>query len=314
MILSVSRRTDIPALYTPWFLNRIREGFVLVRNPMNYHQVSRVSLSPAVIDCIVFWTKNAAPLVPFLGEIADRYPYYFQFTLNGYGRAIEPGLPPLGERMDTFRKLSQICGAERMVWRYDPILLTEETTVDWHVWTFGKMARELKGTAQECVFSFIDLYDKVSTNIKGLGIRGVLPEEAGRIAEAFSALAKENGFRLRTCAEAVDFNRLGIEHGCCIDGERIARIIGARLSARKDPNQREECRCLESVDIGQYNTCRHGCRYCYANFNARSVATLSAQHSSSSPFLIGTDQPGDKITDRKMKSLRTEPIGQLSMF
>ena len=314
MILSVSRRTDIPAFYTPWFMNRLKEGYVLVRNPMNYHQVSKVILDPSVIDCIVFWTKNAAPLIPHLDEIMRRYPFYFQYTLNGYDDDIEPHLSELSKRMDTFCALSEQVEAKRVVWRYDPILLTEKYTVDWHISMFQQMAEWLKGYANEAVFSFVDIYEKIKKNIKGLGVRGCNAEEADLIASAFSAVAQENGFKLRTCAESVNLEKYGIEHGCCIDGNLIADLTGWNLIAKKDPNQREECGCLESIDIGQYNTCRHGCIYCYANFNPKSVETFSKQHDVQSPFLIGNLEPEDKVTVRKMKSLKKDPSGQIAMF
>ena len=165
-----------------------------------------------------------------------------------------------------------------------------------------------------CVFSFVDLYDKVQANLRGLGVRICSDGEMDRIAAAFAAIARENGFRLRTCAEKVDLQRYGIAHGCCVDGDLIAELTGWTMAAKKDPNQRPECGCLESIDIGQYNTCRHGCRYCYATFNAKTVETLSARHDPASPFLIGQAEPGDKVTERKMKSLKKAPSGQISFF
>ena len=314
MILSVSRRTDIPAFYSEWFMNRIREGFAAVRNPMNYHQVSRVSLAPNVIDCIVFWTKNGEPLLPYLDEIAERYPFYFQYTLNAYRTDVEPGLPPLEKRIGTLRAVSEKIGKNRVIWRYDPVLMTDQYTVEWHAERFAYIADQLKEHVCECVFSFIDLYDKVRNNVKGLNIQACSPEEIEHIASAFSRIAKEHGIRLRTCAEAVDLEKYGIEHGCCVDGRLISEITGWNLAAQKDPNQRQECGCLESIDIGQYNTCRHGCKYCYANFNAQSVLTLFQRHDPRSPFLIGHSEPDDKVTERKMKSMKKEPAGQLSMF
>ena len=312
MILSVSRRTDIPAFYAPWFMNRLQEGYVLVRNPMNYHQVSRVSLDPSVIDCIVFWTKNAAPILPHLEKIGQRYPFYFQYTLNPYARDIEPGLPSLGERIEAFRAIAAQFGPKRVIWRYDPILLTETYTADWHIEQFSALAQVLKGSACECVFSFIDLYEKVKNNVHGMGIRACGAEEIDRIAAALSAISRENGFRLRTCAEAVDLDRHGIAHGCCVDGALIAELTGWTMAAKKDPNQRPECGCLESIDIGQYNTCRHGCRYCYATFNSKTVATFSTRHDPASPFLVGQAEPEDKVTERKMKTLKKTPSGQIS--
>lgn len=315
MILSVSRRTDIPAFYTPWLMNRLREGYVLVRNPMNYHQVSRVSLDPKVIDCIVFWTKNAEPLLPYIAEIAARYPFYFQYTLNSYGRDTEPCLPPREDRIGTFRVLSDRIGADAVIWRYDPVLLTDRYTVERHIACFGETAAALRGSTRTCVFSFVDIYDKVKNSLRDSGARACTPEEMNTLAEAFARIAAENGMTLRTCAETVDLEKYGILHGCCIDGELIAKLTGWRLKAKKDPNQRAECGCLESVDIGQYNTCRHGCRYCYANFNPRSVAELSARHDPASPFLIGTAADGDRVTERKMRSLRDGVSGvwQLTM-
>ena len=143
MILSASRRTDIPAFFPKWFIQRIREGFVLVRNPMNYHQISRIELSPNLVDCIVFWTKNAKPIFPYLKEIAEKYPFYFQYTLNAYGRDVEPHLPLLSEKINSLQKLSQEIGKERVIWRYDPILLSPKYDVDWHIETFDRLAKEL---------------------------------------------------------------------------------------------------------------------------------------------------------------------------
>ena len=250
MILSVSRRTDIPAFYAEWFMNRVREGYALVRNPMSYHQVSRVSLDPKVIDCIVFWTKNAQPLLPYLDELGAGYPFYFQYTLNAYGQDIEPALPPLEAKLRTFRALSDRIGAERVIWRYDPILLTDRYSVDWHIERFEALAKALQGKTNACVFSFIDLYPKVQNNIRSYDVRACGTDEMETLAKAFTETAPRYGMTLRTCAEAIDLESYGIRHGCCIDGELIARLTGRTFKAKKDPNQRGECGCLESVDIG----------------------------------------------------------------
>ena len=314
MILSASRRTDIPAFYAEWFMNRIRDGYVLVRNPMNYHQVSKVSLTPNIIDCIVFWTKNAAPLLKDIDEISDKYTFYFQYTLNGYGNDVERHLPDLNKKINTFRQLSSKIGSEKVLWRYDPILLTETYSVDWHINRFAEIAGQLKGCTNTCVFSFIDIYDKVKNNVKDMNIRACYTDEMNIIAEAFAVIARENGMALQTCAEAINLDKHGIKHGCCIDGELIEKLTGCTLKAKKDKNQREECGCLESIDIGQYNTCKHGCKYCYANFNPQSVITFSKQHDPLSPFIVGNIEPGDKITERKMKSLLEGTKGQLSLL
>lgn len=314
MILSVSRRTDIPAFYTQWFMNRIHEGFVLVRNPMNYHQVSQVSLSPDAIDCIVFWSKNAKPMLPYIEKIAEKYTFYFQYTLNGYDQDVEPKLPPIEQKFDTFRHLSSKIGPDRVIWRYDPVLLTETYTVDWHKECFSKIANELKGCTDTCVFSFIDIYDKIRNNVRNMNLRACSVEEMNTLAEAFSCIACENGMKLQTCAEAIDLDRYGIRHGCCVDGELIQKLTGCTLKAKKDKNQRAECGCLESIDIGQYNTCRHGCKYCYANFNPASVEMFSRKHDPASPFLAGSLESSDKVTQRKMKTMLEGAQGQLKLF
>lgn len=314
MIISVSRRTDIPAFYSDWFLNRIREQYVLVRNPLNYHQVSRVSLKNDVVDFIVFWTKNACPLLPFVPEISEQYPFYFQYTLNAYDRNIEPGLKSLEERIETFQRLSEQVGKEKVIWRYDPVMISEKYDITAHSKAFENVAVALKGYTDRCVFSFIDLYDKVTNNIAGTGIRSCSSDEMNVLAEAFSSIARDNGMVLQTCAEEIDLSAYQIQHSHCIDADLISRIGGFTFDSKKDKNQREACGCIESIDIGQYNTCRHGCRYCYANFNPKTVATLSAKHDPNSPLLIGNLEPDDNVSDRKMKSLKTGAYGQVSMF
>lgn len=314
MILSVSRRTDIPAFYTEWFLNRLRDQYVLVRNPMNYHQVSNVSLKPDVVDFIVFWTKNASPLLPYISDIAVKYPFYFQYTMNAYEKDIEPGLALLEQRMDVFKRLSSLVGKERIIWRYDPVLMTEKYNISWHIKMFEEFASELINYTERCVFSFVDLYDKVINNTSGLGIRSCDREEMNALAEAFSGIARENGMLLQTCAEEIDLSAYQIQHGHCIDAGLVSKIGGFTFDAKKDKNQREACGCIESIDIGQYNTCRHGCRYCYANFNPKMVAALTVKHDPSSPFLIGNLESEDKVTERKMKSQKTGCYGQLSFI
>lgn len=315
MILSASRRTDIPAFFADWFMNRLREGFVLARNPMNYHQVSKIELSPAVLDCIVFWTKNPRPILPYLKEIGESYPFYFQCTLNAYGKDIEQNLPDVDERIRTMQALSDAIGKDRVVWRYDPVLLSPVYDLRWHAETFGRMAGTLAPFVESAVFSFYDAYPKVENNIRGQNARPCEQAEMETLAREFSAIAKANRLTLKTCAEAIDLERYGIEHNCCIDPALIEKITGWAIRAKKDANQRPECGCAESIDIGQYNTCRHGCRYCYANFNPQSVETFLRQHDKNSPLLIGRPESADKVTERKMKPLRTErKEEQLELF
>ena len=316
MILSVSRRTDIPSFYLEWFMNRLKEGFVLVRNPVNYHQVSRIPLSPSLIDCIVFWTKNADPLLPYIAQIRKQYALYFQYTINAYGKDIEPCLPALANKINSFNALSDQIGHQAVIWRYDPILLTEKYSTDWHIDRFHHIAKSLHGKTDTCVFGFIDIYDKIKNQIKSQNITACSEKEMDTLASAFSQIAARYNISLRTCAETLHLEKYGIAHGCCIDGELISRLTGWTMKAKKDPNQRAECGCMEIVDIGQYNTCRHGCRYCYANLSPQSDFAFSSRHNPRSPFLIGGAEASDRFVDRKMKSLKDENVRleQVSMF
>ena len=311
MILSVSRRTDIPAFYSEWFINRIREGFVMVRNPMNYHGVSRISLSPDLVDCIVFWSKNPAPLLPYLDQIVQKYLFYFQFTLNAYGTDIEPNLPAICERIGTFKYISEKYGKERIIWRYDPVMLTEKYSIEWHIRNFAYIADQLKSYANTCVFSFVDLYDKVKNNLKTEKVAQITQTEIDIIAREFSGIALAHAITLKTCAEEVDLNKYGIENSCCVDPVLISKLVRCDISVKKDINQRDICGCVESIDIGQYNTCKHACKYCYANYSQPSVQKCFAAHIPTSPLLIGDIEPSDKITDRKVKSIKQ---AQISLF
>ena len=216
MILSVSRRTDIPAFYSDWFFNRIKAGYVDVRNPMNIHRISRIDLNPEVVDCIVFWTKNPKAMIPRLKELSD-YKYYFQFTVNPYDRHIEEEVPLKRNIFDTFHELSDMIGINRVIWRYDPILMTKKIDVDYHIKYFEEIAKRLSGYSTKCIISFVDLYKKVSTNISGLGIREPNEQEIVRMVEAMLPIARSFGFTIQTCAEKIDLLESGIEHGACID-------------------------------------------------------------------------------------------------
>ncbi|MDR2182338.1 MAG: DUF1848 domain-containing protein [Treponema sp.] len=264
MILSASRRTDIPACHSRWFFERLREGFVVVANPVNVRQISKVDLSPEAVDGIVFWSKNPRPMLDQLEALKD-YAFYFQFTLNAYDRGIETKLPPKAELLDTFKRLSDKIGPERTCWRYDPVLLGGKRTTAWHVEHFGKLAAALRGYTETITFSFIDLYKKIAGAVSRLDIKVPTDEEQTVLAKEFSRIAGENRFRISACAEAVDLSACGVARARCIDDRLLSRISGRPLAAEKDKNQRPECLCVKSKDIGTYNSCSNGCVYCYAN-------------------------------------------------
>ncbi len=310
MILSVSRRTDIPNYYFEWFCNRVREGYLYVRNPMNERQISYIDLSPEVVDCIVFWTKNPEAMMGRLSAI-EKYPYYIQFTLTGYGRDVEPGLPDKQTvLLERFRKLSCMIGKKRVIWRYDPILFNPIYTPDYHRKAFAAIAGKLEGYTERVVISFVDSYAKIRKNMASLKA-GYLPEgELRKFAMQLAAMGREHGMIVESCAEAIDLQEEGIRHGSCIDSRLIEEIIGGRILAGKDKNQRKECGCVESIEVGTYNTCKNGCRYCYANLSESAVRSYTDKYDPYAPLLCGEIRADDKVTMRKMKSVID---GQLSI-
>lgn len=311
MILSVSRRTDIPAWYSEWFFRRLQEGFVLVRHPMNYYLVNRVALNPDVVDGIVFWTKNPAPMLDRLGELAD-YPCYFQVTLNAYGREVEPNVPSKSSVvLPAFQELSRRLGRERVLWRYDPIFLSQKYTVDYHCRYFERLVQRLHPYTELCTISFIDYYRGTRKRLEPLGEREIPRGEVLELAGRMAQIAARYGLELCTCAEEIDLDHLGIGHGCCIDSRRMERIAGERLNIGYAASRRPACGCVEAVDIGMYNTCRGACLYCYANHNPERIGQRFEAHRPDSPLLGGPLTPEDRIVDREIRSCRD---GQMRLF
>lgn len=311
MILSVSRRTDIPNYYSDWFLNRIKEGFLYVRNPVNPRQISRIDVSPEAADCIVFWTKNPAPMLDRLDELKD-YTYYFQFTLTGYGRDVEPNLPHKRKVLiPVFRTLSEKIGKERVIWRYDPIFINSRYTVEYHQKAFQEIADSLAGYTEKAVISFVDFYGRTGRSLGELAAREPTGEEMFELAARMAETASKYGMQTESCAEQIDLQKAGVRHGSCIDRRLIEKITGGRITAGKDKGQRAACGCIESVEVGAYDTCLNGCRYCYANESGGKVKEKIRLYRPDSPLLCGTPGPEDKITVRKRKILKEE---QLSLF
>ena len=304
MILSVSRRTDIPAFYGGWFFKRLQAGFVYVKNPMNPRQISRIDLSPEVVDCIVFWTKNPEPMLKYLDELSG-YPFYFQFTLTGYGTDIEPGLGGQKEHLlSVFASLAQKIGRERVIWRYDPIIFTPKYTEAYHLYEFEKIAKALYGYTDKCVISFVDMYAKIKKNVRRLEFASPDPGRIAAFAGKLREIAESFRMEMASCAERIDLEKWGIAHNSCIDKALIEKLIGGNITAKKDKNQRGACQCVESIDIGGYNTCPHGCKYCYANFSEESVLKNCKKYDPDGPLLCNAVAAGDKVTQRKVWSLK----------
>ncbi len=311
MIISASRRTDIPALYSDWFFLRLSEGFAYVRHPMHPRRVYRVSLLPENVDGFVFWTKNPLPMLDRL-HLLSAYPYYFQFTLTPYGSDVEANLPSKEDAiLPAFLRLAEKVGPERIIWRYDPILLNAKYTPEAHLEAFDRLARRLSGYAKQCTISFLDFYPKIARAVEPLRLFPIPDEAKIRLAGQISAVAAEYGIAVTACAESLDLSAWGVGKACCVDGRIFEQITGMPYKKDKDKGQRPECRCVPSVDIGAYNTCTHGCRYCYANYSATSTRKNAGNFRPDSPLLCGTVSTQDVVTERKAESAR---LTQISLF
>jgi len=262
------------------------------------------------VDGVAFWTKNPQPLLEHL-DAFEAYPYYFQYTLTGYNRETEMCLPTHSERIDTFIRLAEKIGPEHVLWRYDPILISERYSVSWHERAFRRLAERLRG-ATECVtISFVDTYSRNRQRLASLGAKLISEAEMRSMAKALADIAKENALTIAACSEPVDFTMQGVKPARCVDAGLLSRIGGTLLKEMKDPNQRESCGCAPSVDIGAYNTCPHGCVYCYANYSAALLAANLPQCDPASPLLCGRLTEADKVLQRKAPSLRAhgEQVG-----
>ena len=296
MIISASRRTDIPAFYATWFMNRVRAGACTVPNPFNPRQVSRISLRPEDVEVIVFWTRNARPLMASLDELDARgHRYYFQYTILDYPRLLETKTPPVEAAIETFRQLSERVGPERVIWRYDPILFSSLTDAAFHRKRFAWIAAQLRGCTERVVISVVDVYRKVQSRLRNLVAQGVtIPDQTPEKVPDFDGLmhslvetATRCEMEIVSCAEELDLTGYGVQPGKCIDDALIARIFGLRLDLKKDSGQRDACGCVTSRDIGMYDSCLFGCQYCYATRSfARSAANYAA-HDPESPSLLG---------------------------
>ena len=307
MIISASRRTDLPAFYSRWFIECIRRQSCTTVNPFNSKQVSLVSLRPADVEVIVFWSKNPAPLFTQLDEIDRRgYRYYFQFTVTGYGRELEPHVPGIDEVLKTFSALAERIGPTKVIWRYDPVVITSHTGYDYHRRNFEYLARALEGRTKRVVISLMDGYRKTLSELKKAGLtEALVPEESitgtpefGWLMKHFSTTAAASGMEISSCAEKINLESYGIKAGKCIDDRLIRDLFGIDVVGRKDPSQRAECGCIQSKDIGAYDSCLHGCRYCYATRTLETARKNHTTHDPLSPSLVGHHLPIVKEKDQ----------------
>ena len=299
MIINTGQRTDIPAFYAPWFCNRLREGYVLVRNPYNPAQVTRYSLSPEVVDVIGFCTKNPAPMLPHM-DLLRPYGQYWFVTITPYGREIEPRVPGKRAVLEAFKRLSDTVGPDCVGWRYDPIFIDGEYTLARHLRAFEYMARALEGCTRTAVISFIDLYEKTKRNFPG--VKAVSREDRLTLGRALIEIAGRRGMTLKPCAEGDELAPYGADCSGCMTVATYEKAVGARLKVPARAPAREACACYLSGDIGAYNTCGHLCRYCYANHDPAAVAANMRAHDPASPLLVGHLRPEDVIHEARQES------------
>lgn len=302
MIINTGGRTDTVQYYSDWLLRRFAEGYVLSRNPLFPDKVTRYELTPDKVDCVVFCSKNYKPILPRLREITDRFPAYFYYTITAYGKDVEPGVPSIEESIETLKELSALVGKERVAWRYDPVLLTREYTIRRHLDTFPWMARELAPYIDRCIFSFVEMYKKLETNMPE--IIPMSETERDALARGLGAAAAKLGMVIQTCGTNGDYTRYGIQASGCITLSILGKANHIEFRNLKHKGMREGCHCMESRDIGAYDTCLNGCKYCYANKNPRKAFENYEYHDPASPLLLGHLQPDDIVTQGAQRSFQ----------
>ena len=299
MIIQTGQRTDIPAFYSDWFANRLREGYVLVRNPYNPKSVTKYLLDPSVVDMIGFCSKNPEPMLKYMDLLKPYHQYWF-LTITPYGKDIEPNVPPAESVINTFRKISGIVGKKSMGWRYDPIIINDFWTVERHTAAFEAMASALAGFTHTAVISFIDLYEKVKRNYPEARIIPLSTQLS--LTKALVQIGRKYDMVIKPCGEDRILETAGADCSGCMTVRTFETVIGHNLSVPPNPANRKECACYITGDIGAYNTCGHLCRYCYANAEKHIVLRNMKLHDPHSPLLIGNLEPDDIVHQAKQTS------------
>ena len=310
MIINTGQRTDIPAFYSDWFINRLKAGFVLVRNPYDPHRVARYRLTPDVVDVIGFCTKNPGPMLPHM-NILQPFGQYWFVTITPYGREIEPRVPDKLTVINSFKALSEIVGTDNIGWRYDPIFISERYPVERHIKAFEYIAKALSGNTHTAVISFIDLYEKTRRNFPE--VRAVTTEQRLILGEAFTDIAGRYGMTVKPCGEGNELAQFGADCSGCMTVRTYEQAIHQHLKVPNRSSFRKECACYLGGDIGAYNTCGHLCRYCYANYDADIVRINMSRHDPESPLLTGHLQPDDQLYEAKQQSW-TDPQTSLDFL
>lgn len=294
MILNVSGRTDIVAFYTDWFMNRYHEGFVDVRNPFNPKLISRIDFSD--VDAILFCTKNPIPILNKINEINK--PIIFHVTLTPYKKDIEPNVPPKGEIVEAVKKLSKIIGKDNLVIRYDPVFISAKYTLDYHIRAFENLCSLLDGYVSKILISFLDDYKNVRKNEKVLNFKELEESDYKAIGENFSTSALKHHMIVHTCFEDRDLTEYGFSKDECLSHELAYKLTGKVYKKEWKARKEGKCHCVQMVDIGVYNSCKHFCKYCYANYDEKQVQDNFINHDPNSSLLVGKLNENDIIKKR----------------
>ena len=308
MIVNISGRTDIVNHYSEWMFKRFEEGYALSRNSLFPRHIRRYELTPERIDCIIFGSKNYAPVISRIHEITNRFSTYFYYTITAYGKDVEPSVPSIDESIETLFKLEKIVGAKRIAWRYDPVLLTETYTIECHLKTFEYIAKRLTSHIDRCIFSFVEMYTKHKTNFPELITH--TKEDMDILAEGFGQIAKKYGIVVQTCGPEEDYVKYGIKSSGCVTLEMLAKANDLEFRNLKHKGFREGCHCIESRDIGMLNSCSNGCKYCYANKNHTITVKNYSMHDPLSPLLIGHVMPEDDVKQGLQKSFLKKQVAK----
>lgn len=301
MILNTGSRTDTVQYYTEWLLKRFEQGFVYSRNPMFPNKVTKYELDPQTLDCIIFCSKNYEPILPYIKNITDKFNTYFHYTITAYNKDIEPNVPTIDKSIETLIKLSNIVGKQRIAWRYDPILLTKKYSKELHYKTFDYIAQKLSSHIDRCIFSFVEMYKKLKTNMPEIIL--LTNEDKIEIAKNIGLIAKKYNMIIQTCATETNYEEFGILHSGCLTAEILGQANNVKFKSIKHSGNRKNCQCIENRNIGDYDTCPNGCKYCYANQNPEIAKINYQKHNPNFDLILGNLQDTDEIQLSNQKSL-----------
>ena len=300
MIITVGGRTDIVNYYTPWLLNRLSEGYAYSRNPFARENVYKLSLKPEDVDCLLFCSKNYQPILKHIGDIDEKYNILCNYTITAYSKDIEPKVPSINQSIKTLKRLSDIVGSNKILWRYDPILLTEKYTVEKHLETFEYMAEKISPLIYRCIFSFVDMYKKVEENMPE--IIPITNEDKMKLLKGIGEISERYNLYTQSCATNESYEKYGIHAAGCTTREILEQAHNVVYKNVKGTGIRQNCHCIPSRAIGAYNSCLSECKYCYANRKPDMPKNVIKLHDEKSPLLLGHLKEDDNLIETKVMS------------